>query len=120
LLQEPYLTARVPVFVRLSTVAGSKGSKDTPRAVRGFAVKFNSDEGNWDLVGNNIPVFFIRDAMKFPDMIHAVKPEAERGLLQAESAHDTFWDFISLMPDPMHMIMWATTDRTLPRSLRMM
>ena len=112
--------ARVPVFVRFSTVAGSKGSKDTPRDVRGFAVKFYTDEGNWDLVGNNIPVFFIQDAMKFPDLIHAVKPEADRGFPQAASAHDTFWDFVSLMPESMHMIMWAMSDRTLPRSLRMM
>jgi catalase len=111
---------RTPVFVRFSTVAGSKGSKDTPRDVRGFAVKFYSDEGNWDLVGNNIPVFFIQDAIKFPDLIHAVKPEADRGFPQAASAHDTFWDFVGLMPESMHMIMWAMSDRTLPRSLRMM
>ena len=112
--------ATVPVFVRFSTVAGSKGSKDTPRDVRGFAVKFYTGEGNWDLVGNNIPVFFIQDAMKFPDLVHAVKPEADRGFPQAASAHDTFWDFISLMPESMHMIMWAMSDRALPRSLRMM
>ena len=112
--------AKVPVFARFSTVAGSKGSKDTPRDVRGFAVKFYTGEGNWDLVGNNIPVFFIQDAMKFPDLVHAVKPEADRGFPQAASAHDTFWDFISLMPESMHMIMWAMSDRTLPRSLRMM
>lgn len=111
---------RVPVFVRFSTVAGSKGSKDTPRDVRGFAVKFYTEQGNWDLVGNNIPVFFIQDAMKFPDLVHAVKPEADRGFPQAASAHDTFWDFISLMPESMHMILWAMSDRTLPRSLRMM
>src|SRR6186997_680198 len=111
---------RTPVFCRFSTVAGSKGSKDTPRDVRGFAVKFYSDEGNWDLVGNNIPVFFIQDAMKFPDLVHAVKPEADRGFPQAASAHDTFWDFISLMPESTHMIMWAMSDRALPRSLRMM
>jgi catalase len=109
-----------PVFVRFSTVAGSKGSKDTPRDVRGFAVKFYTEEGNWDLVGNNIPVFFIQDAMKFPDLVHAVKPEADRGFPQAASAHDTFWDFISLMPEAMHMLMWAMSDVTLPRSLRMM
>ena len=108
-----------PVFVRFSTVAGSKGSKDTPRDVRGFAVKFYTEEGNWDLVGNNIPVFFIQDAMKFPDLVHAVKPEADRGFPQAASAHDTFWDFISLMPEAMHMVMWAMSDVTLPRSLRM-
>ena len=111
---------RTPVFCRFSTVAGSKGSKDTPRDVRGFAVKFYSDEGNWDLVGNNIPVFFIQDAIKFPDLIHSVKPEADRGFPQAASAHDTFWDFVSLMPESMHMIMWAMSDRALPRSLRMM
>ena len=111
---------KVPVFVRFSTVAGSKGSKDTPRDVRGFAVKFYTKEGNWDLVGNNIPVFFIQDAIKFPDLVHAVKPEADRGFPQAATAHDTFWDFISLMPESMHMIMWAMSDRTLPRSLRMM
>jgi catalase len=112
--------ANVPVFVRFSTVAGSKGSKDTPRDVRGFAVKFYTDEGNWDLVGNNIPVFFIQDAMKFPDLVHSVKPEADRGFPQAASAHDTFWDFVSLMPESMHMIMWAMSDRGIPRSLRMM
>lgn len=112
--------AKVPVFVRFSTVAGSKGSKDTPRDVRGFAVKFYTDEGNWDLVGNNIPVFFIQDAMKFPDLVHSVKPEADRGFPQAASAHDTFWDFVSLMPETMHMIMWAMSDRGIPRSLRMM
>lgn len=108
-----------PVFVRFSTVAGSKGSKDTPRDVRGFAVKFYTEEGNWDLVGNNIPVFFIQDAMKFPDLVHAVKPEADRGFPQAASAHDTFWDFISLMPEAMHMLMWVMSDVALPRSLRM-
>ena len=111
---------RTPVFCRFSTVAGSKGSKDTPRDVRGFAVKFYSDEGNWDLVGNNIPVFFIQDAIKFPDLVHSVKPEADRGFPQAASAHDTFWDFVSLMPESMHMIMWAMSDRALPRSFRMM
>jgi len=111
---------RTPVFCRFSTVAGSKGSKDTPRDVRGFAVKFYSDEGNWDLVGNNIPVFFIQDAIKFPDLVHSVKPEADRGFPQAASAHDTFWDFVGLMPESMHMIMWAMSDRALPRSLRMM
>lgn len=109
-----------PLFVRFSTVAGSKGSKDTPRDVRGFAVKFYTDAGNWDLVGNNMAPFFIQDAMKFPDLVHSVKPEADRGYPQAASAHDTFWDFISLMPESMHMIMWAMSDRALPRSLRMM
>lgn len=112
--------ARVPVFCRLSTVAGSKGSKDTPRDVRGFAVKFYTEAGNWDLVGNNMPVFFIQDAMKFPDLVHAVKPEADRGFPQAASAHDTFWDFISLMPESTHMVLWLMSDRALPRSLRMM
>ena len=109
---------KTETFVRFSTVAGSKGSKDTPRDVRGFAVKFYTSEGNWDLVGNNIPVFFIQDAIKFPDLIHAVKPEADRGYPQAASAHDTFWDFVSLMPESTHMLMWAMSDRTLPRSLR--
>jgi catalase len=111
---------RTPVFVRFSTVAGGAGSIDTPRDVRGFAVKFYTKEGNWDLVGNNIPVFFIQDAMKFPDLVHAVKMEADRGFPQAATAHDTFWDFISLMPESTHMIMWAMSDRTLPRSYRMM
>lgn len=109
---------RTPVFVRFSTVAGGAGSVDTPRDVRGFAVKFYTKEGNWDLVGNNIPVFFIQDAIKFPDLIHSVKMEADRGYPQAASAHDTFWDFVSLMPESTHMIMWAMSDRTLPRSLR--
>jgi catalase len=111
---------RTPVFCRFSTVAGGAGSVDTPRDVRGFAVKFYTREGNWDLVGNNIPVFFIQDAMKFPDLVHAVKMEPDRGFPQAGSAHDTFWDFISLMPESMHMIMWAMSDRTIPRSLRTM
>jgi len=110
---------KTPVFTRFSTVAGGAGSVDTPRDVRGFAVKFYTKEGNWDLVGNNIPVFFIQDAMKFPDLIHAVKMEPDRAFPQAGSAHDTFWDFISLTPEAMHMIMWAMSDRTLPRSLRM-
>jgi len=109
-----------PVFVRFSTVAGERGSKDTARDVRGFAVKFYTDEGNWDLVGNNIPVFFIQDAMKFPDLVHAVKPEPHHGMPQAASAHDTFWDFVSLMPESTHMLMWAMSDRAIPRSLRMM
>ncbi|PWN60888.1 catalase [Chryseobacterium viscerum] len=109
-----------PVFVRFSTVAGSKGSTDLARDVRGFAVKFYTDEGNYDLVGNNIPVFFIQDAMKFPDLVHAVKPEPDNEIPQAASAHDTFWDFISLMPESMHMIMWTMSDRAIPRSLRMM
>jgi len=109
---------RTPVFVRFSTVIGERGSPDTPRDVRGFAVKFYTDEGNWDLVGNNIPVFFIQDAMKFPDLIHAAKPEPHVGIPQAATAHDTFWDFVSLMPESTHMLMWAMSDRTLPRSLR--
>jgi catalase len=111
---------RTPVFVRFSTVAGGAGSVDLPRDVRGFAVKFYTQEGNFDLVGNNIPVFFIQDAIKFPDLIHAVKMEADRGYPQAASAHDTFWDFISLMPESLHMIMWAMSDRAIPRSFRMM
>ncbi len=109
---------RTPVFTRFSTVAGGAGSVDTPRDVRGFAVKFYTREGNWDLVGNNMPVFFIQDAIKFPDLIHAVKMEPDRGFPQAGSAHDTFWDFVSLMPESIHMIMWAMSDRTIPRSLR--
>ncbi len=107
---------RTEVFTRFSTVAGGAGSVDTPRDVRGFAVKFYTREGNWDLVGNNIPVFFIQDAIKFPDLIHAAKMEADRGYPQAATAHDTFWDFISLMPESTHMIMWAMSDRTLPRT----
>ncbi|WP_267397000.1 MULTISPECIES: catalase, partial [unclassified Sphingomonas] len=107
---------RTEVFTRFSTVAGGAGSIDTPRDVRGFAVKFYTREGNWDLVGNNIPVFFIQDAIKFPDLIHAAKMEADRGYPQAATAHDTFWDFISLMPESTHMIMWAMSDRTLPRT----
>jgi catalase len=110
---------KTPVFTRLSTVAGGAGSVDTPRDVRGFAVKFYTTEGNWDLVGNNIPVFFIQDAMKFPDLAHAVKMEANSGYPQAGSAHDTFWDWASLMPETTHMLMWAMSDRTIPRSLRM-
>jgi catalase len=110
---------RTPVFTRISTVAGGAGSVDTPRDVRGFAVKFYTKEGNWDLVGNDIPVFFIQDAIKFPDLIHAVKMEPDRGFPQSATAHDTFWDFISLTPESMHMVMWIMSDRTLPRSLRM-
>jgi len=109
-----------PVFVRFSTVAGERGSKDTARDVRGFAVKFYTDEGNWDLVGNNMPVFFIQDAIKFPDLIHAVKPEPHHAMPQAASAHDTFWDFVSLMPESTHMLMWQMSDRAIPRSYRMM
>ena len=110
---------KTEVFTRFSTVAGGAGSVDTPRDVRGFAVKFYTTEGNWDLVGNNIPVFFIQDAIKFPDLIHAVKMEADKGYPQAASAHDTFWDFIGLMPESTHMVMWAMSDRAIPRSLRM-
>ena len=109
-----------PVFVRFSTVAGSKGSTDLARDVRGFAVKFYTQQGNFDLVGNNMPVFFIQDAMKFPDLVHAVKPEPDNEMPQAASAHDTFWDFISVMPESAHMIMWLMSDRAIPRSLRMM
>jgi catalase len=111
---------KTPVFVRFSTVAGERGSTDVARDVRGFAVKFYTDEGNWDLVGNNIPVFFIQDAMKFPDLVHAVKPEPHHGMPQAASAHDTFWDFASLMPEITHMLMWVMSDRAIPRSYRTM
>ena len=111
---------RTPVFQRFSTVAGSRGSADTPRDVRGFAIKFYTDDGVWDLVGNNIPIFFIQDAIKFPDLIHAVKPEPHNEIPQAASAHDTFYDFISLTPESTHMLMWAMSDRTLPRSLATM
>ena len=111
---------RTPVFVRFSTVAGSRGSADTVRDVRGFAVKFYTREGNYDLVGNNMPVFFVQDAMKFPDLVHAVKPEPHNEMPQAASAHDTFWDFASLMPETTHMLMWAMSDRAIPRSFRMM
>src|SRR5579863_4733979 len=117
-LNDPAL--KTPVFVRFSTVAGSRGSTDLARDVRGFSVKFYTEEGNYDLVGNNMPVFFIQDAIKFPDLIHAVKPEPNNEIPQAASAHDTFWDFISLMPESMHMIMWVMSDRAIPRSLRMM
>jgi len=109
-----------PLFTRFSTVAGERGSKDTARDVRGFAVKFYTDEGNWDLVGNNMPVFFIQDAMKFPDLVHAVKPEPHHQMPQAASAHDTFWDFVSLSPESTHMLMWQMSDRAIPRSYRMM
>ncbi len=117
-LQKP--GTRTPVFVRFSTVAGSRGSTDMPRDVRGFAVKFYTEEGNFDLVGNNMPIFFIQDALKFPDLIHAVKPEPNNEMPQAASAHDTFWDFISLTPETMHNVMWLMSDRAIPRSLRMM
>ncbi len=111
---------RTPAFVRFSTVAGSKGSFDLARDVRGFAVKLYTQEGNWDLVGNNIPVFFIQDAIKFPDMVHAAKPEPDRNFPQAQTAHDNFWDFISLTPESFHMIMWVMSDRAIPRSYRTM
>ena len=110
---------KTELFTRFSTVAGSKGSPDLARDVRGFAVKMYTSEGNWDIVGNNIPVFFIQDAIRFPDLIHAAKPEPDRGFPQAQTAHDTFWDFIALTPESMHMIMWIMSDRTIPRSLRM-
>ena len=111
---------RTPAFVRFSTVAGSQGSADLARDVRGFAVKMYTKEGNWDLVGNNIPVFFIQDAIKFPDLIHAAKPDPDRSFPQAQTAHDTFWDFISLTPESMNMVMWIMSDRTIPRSFRFM
>jgi catalase len=111
---------RTPVFVRFSTVAGSRGSADTVRDVRGFATKFYTQEGNFDLVGNNIPVFFIQDGIKFPDFVHAVKPEPHNEIPQASSAHDTLWDFVSLQPETLHMMMWLASDRALPRSYRMM
>lgn len=112
--------SETPLFIRFSTVAGFRGSTDLARDVRGFAVKFYTQEGNFDLVGNNIPVFFIQDAIKFPDLVHSVKPEQDNEMPQAGSAHDTFWDFISLMPESIHMVMWAMSDRALPRSYRMM
>ncbi|OAV55336.1 catalase HPII [Rhizobium sp. WYCCWR10014] len=111
---------KTPAFVRFSTVAGSKGSFDLARDVRGFAVKIYTQQGNWDLVGNNIPVFFIQDAIKFPDVIHSVKPEPDRQFPQAQSAHDNFWDFITLTPESMHMVMWVMSDRAIPRSFRFM
>jgi catalase len=117
-LQDP--SVRTPVFVRFSTVAGSRGSTDLARDPRGFAVKFYTDEGVFDLVGNNMPVFFIQDAIKFPDLVHAVKPEQDNEMPTAASAHDTFWDFISLMPESAHMVMWLMSDRAIPRSYRMM
>lgn len=117
-LQDPSL--KTPVFVRFSTVGGSRGSADTVRDARGFAVKFYTDEGNYDLVGNNIPVFFIQDAIKFPDLVHALKPEPHNEMPQASSAHDTFWDFINNTPESLHMVLWVMSDRAIPRSLRMM
>jgi catalase len=117
-LRDP--NVRTPVFVRFSTVAGSRGSADTVRDVRGFATKFYTEQGNYDLVGNNMPVFFIQDGIKFPDFVHAVKPEPHNEIPQAQSAHDTFWDFVALQPESLHMIMWLMSDRALPRSYRMM
>jgi catalase len=111
---------KTPAFVRFSTVAGNKGSADLARDVRGFAVKLYTKEGNWDIVGNNIPVFFIQDAIKFPDLIHAAKQEPDRGFPQAQTAHDNFWDFISLTPESIHMAMWIMSDRAIPRSFRFM
>src|SRR6201995_1805557 len=116
-LQDP--KTKTEVFARFSTVAGGAGSGDMPRDVRGFAVKFYTSEGNYDFVGNNIPVFFIQDAIKFPDLVHEVKMEADRGFPQAATAHDTFWDFISLTPESMNMVAWIMSDRTIPRTLRM-
>lgn len=117
-LQDPDI--ETPVFVRFSSITGQSGSADTVRDVRGFAVKFYTQEGNYDLVGNNIPVFFVQDAMKFPDLVHAMKPEPHHGMPQASSGHDTFWDFVSLMPECTHMLMWTMSDRAVPRSYRMM
>src|SRR6202167_3493935 len=121
-MADPFSEAglRTPVIVRFSTVAGNKGSADLARDVRGFATKFYTRAGNWDIVGNNIPVFFIQDAIKFPDLIHAAKPEPDRGFPQAQTAHDNFWDFASLMPESTHMLMWIMSDRAIPRSFRMM
>ncbi|MDN4072449.1 catalase [Fictibacillus terranigra] len=117
-LQDP--SVKTPVFVRFSTVAGSRGSGDTVRDVRGFATKFYTEEGNYDLVGNNIPVFFIQDAIKFPDLVHAFKPEQHNEIPQASTAHDTFWDFVANNSESAHMVMWAMSDRAIPRSYRMM
>lgn len=111
---------QTPVFVRFSTVQGPRGSADTVRDVRGFAIKFYTDEGNFDLVGNNIPVFFIQDAIKFPDFVHAVKPEPHNEIPTGGSAHDTFWDFVSLQSEATHAVIWAMSDRAIPRSLRTM
>ncbi|QLD91120.1 catalase [Natronomonas salina] len=118
LFQDP--DERTPVFVRFSTVVGSRGSPDTVRDVRGFATKFYTEAGNWDLVGNNMPPFFIQDAMEFPDLVHAIKPEPDDGMPQASAAHDTFWDFASLKPETTHMLMWVLSGRALPRAYRMM
>ena len=112
--------AETPVFVRFSTVLGSRGSADSVRDTRGWATKFYTEEGNWDLVGNNIPVFFIQDAIKFPDVVHAGKPHPDREIPQAQSAHDTFWDFVGLHTEATHHTLWNMSDRGIPRSLRMM
>jgi catalase len=117
-LQDP--AVETPVFVRFSTVAGSRGSADTVRDVRGFAVKFYTTEGNFDLVGNNMPVFFIQDGIKFPDVVHAAKPEPDGEMPQASTAHDSFWDFVGLTPETAHMVMWTMSDRAIPRSFAMM
>ena len=117
-LQDP--SVKTPVFVRFSTVVGSRGSADTVRDVRGFATKFYTEDGNFDLVGNNIPVFFIQDGIKFPDLVHALKPEPDHEMPQAQSAHDSFWDFVALVPETIHMVMWVMSDRAIPRSFRMM
>src|SRR5690606_4442068 len=111
---------RTPVFVRFSTVAGSRGSADTVRDVRGFATKFYTEQGNYDLVANNFPVFFVQDGIKFPDFVHAVKPQPDNEIPQAASAHNTFWDFVQLNPETLHTVMWLMSDRALPRSYRMM
>src|ERR1700724_3785327 len=112
--------AKTPAFVRFSTVAGNKGSADLPRDVRGFADKPYTQQGHWDICGNNIPVFFIQDAIKFPDVIHSAKPEPDCDFPQAQTAHDNFWDFISLTPESMNMVLWIMSDRTIPRSFRFM
>src|SRR5690554_955354 len=117
-LQDP--STRTPVFVRFSTVVGSRGSADTVRDVRGFATKFYTAEGVFDLVGNNMPIFFIQDGNKFPDLVHAIKPEPHHEMPQASAAHDNFWDFASLMPEMAHMLIWLLSDRAIPRSFRMM
>jgi Catalase len=117
-LQDP--SVKTPVFVRFSTVVGSRGSADTVRDARGFATKFYTEDGNYDLVANNIPVFFIQDAIKFPDVVHALKPEPHNEIPQASAAHDTFWDFVVSNTETAHMIMWLLSDRAIPRSLRMM
>jgi catalase len=117
-LQDP--SVKTPVFVRFSTVAGSRGSADTVRDVRGFATKFYTADGVYDLVGNNIPIFFIQDAIKFPDLVHAFKPEPHNEIPQAATTHDTAWDFFSLLPEAIHMVMWVMSDRAIPRSFRMM